>query len=73
VVVVMVQSAECAVYDDEGPVCQLRRAEDDRRGGRAAAQDDVAEDTSSCCRAPQVRIRQTHPCETREILHKEQC
>lgn len=55
---------------DEGPVRQLRRAEDDRRGRAHAAQGAHAQDPAARGIAAQVHVRQAHNRETGEILYE---
>lgn len=51
---------QCPARDDEGPVRQLRGAEDDRRGGADAAQGADAQDPAAHRLAAQVHVRQAH-------------
>lgn len=59
--------------DDEGPVRQLRGAEDDRRVGAHAAQGADAQDPAAPVLAAQVHLRQTHHRQAGEVLHEGGC
>lgn len=59
-----------APRDDEGPVRELRGAEDDRRGRAHAAQGADAQDPAARRLAPQVHLREAHHRQAREVLHE---
>ena len=59
-----------AARHDEGPVRQLRGAEDDRRGRAHAAQGAHAQDPPARGLAAQVHVRQAHHRQAGEVLHE---
>lgn len=62
---------QCIERHDEGPVRQLRRAEDDRRRGARPAQDPHAQDPPPPGQSAQVHLRQAHHRQAREVLHED--
>ena len=67
-----VKSPQRPLHDDEGPVRQLRGAEDDRRVGAEPAQGPDAQDPPLRGVATQVHLWQAHLGQTGEVLHEEQ-
>jgi hypothetical protein len=62
---------QCTAGNDEGPVRQLRGAEDDRRGRARPAQDADAQDPAAPELAAQVHVRQAHHRQAGEVLCEE--
>lgn len=60
-----------AARDDEGPVRELRGAEDDRRSRADAAQGADAQDPAAHRVAAQVHLRQAHNRQAGEVLHED--
>ena len=66
------QPVIAAPHHDEGPVCKLCGAEDDRCRRVESAQDPYAQDTATHLHIEEIYLRETHPGQTREILFEEQ-
>ena len=61
-----------SVHHDEGPVRQLRGAEDDRRGRAGSAQDTHAQNTAPHSLVEKVHVRQAHSGQAGEVFAQEQ-
>lgn len=61
---------QCAPRDDEGPVRELRGAEDDRRERAESAQDPDAQDPATPKLAAEIHVREAHHRQAGEVLHE---
>ena len=64
------QAPDGAALHDEGPVCQLRRPENDRRGRAAAEEVADVQHPAAHVHPAQVHVRQAHPGQAGEVLHE---